>query len=167
LHYAATVTPGAVDQATSLTPADGVVAKVKTALATKWNLTVEQSSWTAGVFSSNFDVTLEILVDGSGYGKLSDVESVIDGSWYNDAGATVQSSRIVDVTPAGSAAATATGAPPASSSGNQNAASPFSLSTTAWIVIGVVAIAFALIAVIVFSPGTPARVAGSFAGGGR
>lgn len=172
LHYAATVAPGAYESAMTLSPADNVISKVKQALGTKWGITVEQSSWSAGVFSSNFDVTLEVLLGGSGYGKLSDVENVIDGSWYNDGGSTVQGSRIVDVTfpfgtttdtgaplPAGSSVAT--GAPAANSSGNQNASSPFSLSTTAWIVIGVVAIAMALIAALVLSPATPARVLAS------
>lgn len=161
LHYAATVEPGAFEAATNLTPADNVISKVKAALGTKWGITVEQSSWSAGVFSSDFDVTFEVLIGGSGYSKLSDVQSVIDGSWYNDGGSTVQGSRIVDVTMPGQSTSTETGAPAASSPANQNAKTPFSLSTTAWIVIGVVAIAFALIAVIVLSPATPARVLAS------
>ena len=172
LHYAATVEPGAYEAATNLTPADNVISLVKQGLGTKWSILVEQSSWKAGIFSSNFDVTLEVLVGGSGYGKLSDVQSVIDGDWYNDGGSTVQGSRIVDVTfPMGTTTATgaplpagtsvATGAPAADSSANQNKQTPFTLSTTAWIVIGVVAIALALIAALILSPSTPARVLSS------
>lgn len=161
--YAATVVPSVL-RSIELSPADPIIAKTSASLASKWGLQVEQSGYSAALFSSNFDVTLKVLAN-SAYGRLQDALDVVSGEFYNAGGATVQSARIIDVTAPGAAAPASTGAPGATAQTDQNKpGSP--LSSEVLILIGVLIVVAIVVLAIVFSPSTPARVAASFAGAG-
>jgi hypothetical protein len=92
LTYQCTFTATANPLSASFYSVSNVIAAVAANLSSQWGITVSASSG-SGTLTGTPTAMLQVKTNAA-YGQVSDIKSIIDGAFYNAAGATIMSSSL-------------------------------------------------------------------------
>lgn len=104
------------------------LAAVAQNLQAQWNIAVTQTTDNSKLLSFNGQVTMQVQV-GSDYGAVTDVKSILDGAFYNSAGASVISSSIALISSGAGSGTPVAAVGTAAAAAAAAAAAPFDLGT--------------------------------------